>query len=87
MGGVRDFITGQNAYSANVSTGATGSPYVEHFCIDIVYTVEGTDFGDDADHVATLSRCVCNLSISEGDPTVYNLSFTCYGGVSFTGPT
>ena len=87
VGGIRDFITGSNAYSANISTGASGSPYVEHFCVDIQYTVEGTDFGDDADHVATLSKCVCNLSLSEGDPSTYALSFTTYGGVTFTGPT
>lgn len=87
VGGIRDFITNSNAYAANVSTGATGSPYVEHYCIDIVYTVEGTDFDSNADHVATLSRCVCNLSLAEGDPTSYSLSFTCYGGISFTGPT
>ena len=87
VGGIRDFITKQNAYSGNISTGATGSPYIEHYSIDIKYTVEGTDLGDTADHTATLSRCVCNLSVAEGDPTTYSLSFTVYGGVTFTGPT
>lgn len=87
VGGIRDFITGSNAYSANTSTGTTGSPYVEHYCFDLVYTVEGTNFDSAADHVATLSKCVGNLSLSEGDPSTYSLSFTCYGGISFTGPT
>lgn len=87
VGGVRDFITQSNAYSGNTSTGSTGTPYVEHYCVNIEYLVEGDDFDSNADHKATLSRCVCNLSVAEGDPTTYSLSFTCYGGVSFTGPT
>lgn len=87
VGGVRDFITQSNAYSGNISTGSTGSPYVEHYAVDIEYLVEGSDFPEATDHVATLSKCVCNLSLAEGDPTSYSLSFTCYGGISFTGPT
>ena len=87
VGGVRDFITKTGAYSGNTSTGATGTPYVEHYCVDIKFQVEGTDLGDSADHSATLSRCVCSLSFAEGDPDTYSLSFTCYGGVVYTGQT
>ena len=83
VGGVRDFVSGSNAYSANVSTGTTGAPYVEHYCVDIVFEAEGTDLGDAADHSATFSKCVCSLSFSEGDPDVWSLSFTCYGGVTY----
>lgn len=83
-GGVRDFVTGSNAYSANISTGTAGTPYVEHYCVDIQFDVEGTDLGDSKDHVATFSKCVCSLSFSEGDPDTWSLSFTCYGGVSYT---
>ena len=83
VGGVRDFLLAQNAYSANVTTGTTGSPYVEHYCIDIEFKVEGTDLGDSADHTATLLKCVCSLSFAEGDPDTYSLSFTCYGGVVY----
>lgn len=85
-GSVRDFINNTGNYSANLSTGNTGVPYIEHYCVDIKYTVEGTDFGDDADHTATLSKCVCSLDFSEGDPSAFTLSFTCYGGVTVTGP-
>lgn len=83
VGGVRDFITGSNAYAANVSTGTTGAPYVEHFCVDLVFAVEGTDLGDSADHSCTLSKVVAALSFSEGDPDVWSLSFTCYGGITY----
>lgn len=85
-GSVRDFINKVGNYASNISTGTTGVPYVEHYCIDIIYTAEGTDFGDDADHTVTLSKCVCNLDFSEGDPSAFSLSFTCYGGASVTGP-
>jgi hypothetical protein len=81
------FINQSGQYAANISTGGTGVPYVEHFCIDIKYTAEGTDFGDDADHTVTLSKCVCSLDFSEGDPSSFTLNFTCYGGASVTGPT
>lgn len=81
-GSVRDFIQKVGAYSANVSTGTVGVPYVEHFCIDIQYTAEGTDFGDAGDHSAKLSKCVCALDFAEGDPSSFTLNFTCYGGVT-----
>lgn len=79
-GSVRDFINGVGAYAANVSTGVGGVPYVEHFCVDIKYTAEGTDFGDSKDHTVTLSKCVCSLDFAEGDPSAFTLNFTCYGG-------
>ena len=85
-GSVRDFITQSGNYSGNTSTGGTGVPYVEHYCIDIKYTAEGTDFGDDADHTVTLSKCICSLDFAEGDPSAFTLNFTCYGGSSVTGP-
>jgi len=85
-GSVRDFIQKSGNYAANLSTGTTGVPYVEHFCIDIKYTAEGTDFNDDADHTVTLAKCVCTLDFSEGDPSAFTLNFTCYGGATVTGP-
>lgn len=85
-GSVRDFINKSGNYSANISTGGAGVPYVEHYCIDFRYTAEGTDFGDDADHTVTLSKCVCSLDFAEGDPSAFTLNFTCYGGSVVTGP-
>ena len=85
-GSIRDFINQSGFYNANVSTGTTGTPYVEHYCVDIEYKAEGTDFGDDADHTVTLSKCVCTLDFAEGDPSAFTLNFTCYGGSTVTGP-
>lgn len=85
-GSVRDFINKTGFYSSNISTGGTGTPFVEHYCIDIRYTAEGTDFGDDADHQVTISKCVCSLDFSEGDPSTFTLNFTAYGGAVVSGP-
>tara|TARA_B100000513_G_scaffold190824_1_gene115595 strand:+ start:169 stop:669 length:501 start_codon:yes stop_codon:yes gene_type:complete len=82
VGSVRDFINKSGAYAANISTGDAGVPFVEHFCIDIRYTAEGTDFGDTGDHIVALGKCVCSLDFSEGDPSSFTLNFTCYGGVT-----
>jgi len=82
FGSIRDFINQSGAYSANVSTGTSGTPFVEHYCVDIKYTAEGTDLGDDNDHTVTLSKCVCTLDFSEGDPSAFTLNFTCYGGAT-----
>ena len=86
-GSIQNFITGTGAYSSNVSTGIAGSIFVEHYSIDIQYRAEGTAFGDDSDHQAQFSKCVCTLSFAEGDPNAFTLNFTCYGGVSYTTPS
>jgi len=82
VGSVRDFINQSGAYAGNISTGDAGTPFVEHYCIDIRYTAEGTDFGDSGDHIVGLSKCVCSLDFAEGDPSAFTLNFTCYGGVN-----
>lgn len=82
VGSVRDFINKTGGYSANVSTGSTGVPYIEFHCVNIKYTAEGTDLGDAKDHTATLAKCVCSLDFAEGDPSSWTLNFTCYGGVT-----
>lgn len=83
-GAVLDFVNKAGAYVGNTSTGSTGSPFVEFYCIDITYDVEGTDFGDDKDHSATISKAVVNASFTEGDPNVLTFEFTAYGGIAYT---
>ena len=80
-GSILDFINKTGNYSGNTSAGG-GSPYVEHYCIDIVYKVEATAL-ESMDHTATLSKCVCTVSFAEGDPSAFSISFTCYGGVTY----
>jgi len=83
-GSVLDFVNKTGAYSGNTSTGSTGTPFVEFYCIDILYTVEGTDFSDDKDHTATISKAVVNASFTEGDPNALTFEFAAYGGIALT---
>lgn len=45
-------------------------------CYTLTWTVEGTDHGDDHDHVLELQYVVFTGSISEGDPDQISISFT-----------
>lgn len=85
-GSVLDFVNKTGQYASNVSTGSTGTPRIEEYCIDIEYTAAETD-SEGADHVATLSKCICNVVFTEGDPSTLAINFTCYGGVVYVGPT
>jgi hypothetical protein len=84
-GNVLDFVNKTGVYSSNTSTGATGTPRIEEYCINIQYTVDQTD-SEGADHVATLSKCICDVVFTEGDPSTLAINFVCFGGVSYTGP-
>jgi len=83
-GSILDFINKTGQYASNVSTGSTGSPFVEFYCVDLEYTVDATALGDADTHTATLSKCVCVASFSEGDPSSFTINFTCYGGVVYS---
>jgi len=85
-GSALDFINKTGAYSGNTSSASTGQPFVEEYAIDIKITVDGTGLGDDAAddvHTATFARCVATASFSEGDPNQFNISFECFGGVTY----
>jgi hypothetical protein len=85
-GSVRDFLLQSGFYSGNTSTGLSGAPMIEHYCVDIDFDVEGTDFGDDADHKVTLAKCICSIDFAEGDPSSFTINFNSYGGIQATGP-
>lgn len=85
-GAVLDFVNKTGHYASNTSTGNTGTPRVEEYCIDIEYSVEGTDSGDDADHKAVLSKCICDVVFTEGDPSTIQVNFVSFGGVTYEGP-
>jgi hypothetical protein len=86
-GSVLDFVNKTGSYSSNTSTGASGTPQIEEYCIDIEYTIEGTDLGDDADHVATITKCICDVVYTEGDPSTLAINFVSFGALSYTGPS
>ena len=51
----------------------------------LVWTCEGTNFGDGADHVLTLGDVrIDSVDIAEGDPTSYTINFTVFGSVVAT---
>jgi hypothetical protein len=85
VGGVIDFVNKTGGYASNVSTGSSGTPYIEEYCIDIKYEVDGSAVGDDnSTYTATISKCICNISFTEGDASQVNIEFTAYGSVSYT---
>ena len=83
-GSAVDFVNKTGFYASNVSTGSTGTPRIEEYCIDIEFVVEGTDLGDDNDHTATLTKCICDIAITEGDPSTIQISFVSYGTLTYT---
>lgn len=50
----------------------------------LVFTVEGTNFGDSADHTLTLNDVRVTVSVAEGDPDTYSISGTVYGAITAT---
>ena len=84
-GSILDFINKTNNYSGNTTATSSGI-FVEEYAIHIEYQVDGTGFGDDANHKATLNTCIATVSFTEGDPSMFNISFTCYGPVTLEGP-
>ena len=87
LGCVLDFVNKTGGYAANVSSGASGTPQIEEYCIDIEYEIEGTDLGDDADHKATISKCICDVVFTEGDPSTLAINFVSFGSLTYTGPS
>lgn len=68
-----------------MQSGFVGSTWVstmgangEVFTVTLVWTIEGTDHGDSADHTLTLPYCVVRGGFAEGSPNTINISFTSY---------
>lgn len=72
---VTDAIAKNGAFAAGVSALGTGMPWA----LNITFAVEGTDFGDSADHSVTFTKCYCTFDIAEGDPNTVTVNWTCYG--------
>lgn len=78
-GALADFVMKQGGYASNVGTLGTGQPYT----VDLVYTVDGTAFGDDDDHTFTLADCELTISYQEGSPAnTFTINGTCYGTIT-----
>lgn len=76
-----DAVNRTGAFAAAVSTlGANADVYT----LNIVLTIEGTQFGDATDHVLTMNDCRCSIDVSEGDPDSFSLSFEVLGTITAT---
>ena len=49
--------------------------------MDLVFTVEGTDHGDAADHICTIPDCSLDFSLAEGDPNTISINFQSHTAV------
>lgn len=86
-GTLADFIfaTSGTPYAARVSTiapsGATAGKIP--FACDIVLTIEGTNYGDSADHTITLNDVkITSFDFAEGDPNSVSLTGEILGAIS-----
>lgn len=84
-GSVMDFVNKTGHYSGNTSTGDTGVPLVEEYCITIRYTCDSSISGDVADTYVDLQKCVCNVSFAESDPSTLTIDFVSYGSTGYSG--
>jgi hypothetical protein len=76
-----DAVNKTGSFSAAVSTlGSTADLYT----LNIVLTIEGTQFGDATDHVLTMNDCRCSIDVAEGDPDSFSLSFEVLGAITAT---
>jgi hypothetical protein len=78
-GTVADMLLGNGEFAARTRT--TRVPG-DAMTLDVKLTVEGTDYGDDADQVITLQDCVLTMDFTEGDPDTLTFNFTCYGDIA-----
>lgn len=76
-----DAVNKTGAFSAAVSTGGTAS---DVYMLKVTLTIEGTNFGDSADHVIIMNNCHLAIDFAEGDPNTFTLNGTVYGAITAT---
>jgi hypothetical protein len=78
-----DFLEQRSKFASFISTASSA---YEFKLFDLIYTVEGTDHGDAADHEETLTDCFGDWDFGEGDLDVVNVTIEVYGTHTETGP-
>lgn len=74
-----DIVNKTGSFASAVSTlGANADLYT----LKIVLTVEGTQFGDSADHVLTMNDTRCSIDFAEGDPSNFTINFEVLGTIT-----
>ncbi len=75
-----DAVNKSGAFATAVST-ISGS---DVYGLKVTLTIEGTNFGDAADHVITLNGCHLSIDFAEGDPNSFTINGTVYGSIAAT---
>ena len=75
-----DAINKTGAFASAVST-ISGS---DVYGLKVTLTIEGTNFGDAADHTIVLNGCHCTIDFAEGDPNSFTVNGTVYGSITAT---
>ena len=75
-----DAVNKTGAFAAGVSTLGAGADVP--WTLDLLWTIEGTDSGDVADHTVTMTDCHLKIDMSEGDPNSFSISGTVYGSIT-----
>lgn len=78
-----DIIDRRGAAAAWTRVG--GANFIDFPTWNYVFSVEGST-SDGADSVATFATCEGDWALSEGDPDKVDITLSCYGGITFTGP-
>lgn len=73
-------INKDGAWAAALSTIAGSDVYG----LKVTLTIEGTNFGDTADHVLVLNGCHMSIDFAEGDPNSFTINGTVYGTITAT---
>jgi hypothetical protein len=76
-----DLARKTGTFSAAVSTLGANADAMTY---KLTFTVEGTNFGDSADHTMILNDCRITLSFSEGDPNSFSVAGIVYGTITAT---
>jgi hypothetical protein len=76
-----DAVNKTGAFASAVSTGGTAS---DVYMLKVTLTIEGTNFGDSADHVLIMNNCHLAIDFAEGDPNSFTLNGTVYGAITAT---
>jgi hypothetical protein len=76
-----DLARKTGAWAAAVSTLGANADAMTY---KLTFTVEGTNFGDSADHTLVLNDCRITLSFSEGDPNSFSVAGIVYGAITAT---
>lgn len=76
-----DAVNKTGAFSSAISTGSTAS---DVFMLKVTLTVEGSNFGDSADHTLLMTNCHLSIDFAEGDPNTFTINGTVYGTFTAT---